>query len=103
MKIHKFLMSPWGFLAILTVGAFVSQSAVSNEEPDASKPKSKLSDTEMEAMLLDKAAGNHTLEFLLSQQMDAEEWSETIDRMIDYGADINPEEKAAIIEWFLNR
>ncbi|MDD2523137.1 MAG: hypothetical protein PHW11_10030 [Anaerolineaceae bacterium] len=62
-----------------------------------------MTDEEMEAFFVEKADGNHTLEFMMSHHMSAEEWSETLDRMIDYGADINPEEKAMMIKWLMNR
>jgi hypothetical protein len=72
-------------------------------EAEETKDLSDLSDTEMEALIAEKADGNHELEFILSQEMSAEEWSATLDRMIGYGADISPEEKEAIIEWLVNR
>ena len=42
-------------------------------------------------------------EFVLKEKRTAEEWSEVLDRMIGYGADINEEEKTLIIEWLLER
>ena len=57
----------------------------------------------MEALIAEKVEDNHTLEFILEQDMSAEEWSTVLYRMIGYGADINPEEKELIIEWLVNR
>jgi len=65
----------------------------------ACAPKPEVKD--VEAMLVEKLAGEHTLEFVLKEKRTAAEWSEVIDRMIDYGADINEEEKSLIIEWLL--
>src|SRR5690606_20732483 len=62
-----------------------------------------LSDAEMEALITEKAKPQHTLEFILSQNKTAEEWSKTLDRMIDYGANISPEEKELIINWLVSR
>ena len=66
-------------------------------------PAGTLTDAEMEVLIADKIKDNHTLEFILSQEKTAEEWSETLDRMIGYGAEISPEEKTMIIEWLVNR
>jgi hypothetical protein len=72
-------------------------------EAEETKDLSDLSDAEMEALITEKIGSNHTLDFILSQEKTAEQWSSTLDRMIGYGADINPEEKEAIIEWLVNR
>ena len=116
MKTKKNLMLFVGLLTILVLSACGSQAAVTTEAPIVVQPTeveveevvetvdlSQLSDAEMEAFILEKADGNHELEFILSQEMSAEEWSATLDRMIGYGAKISPEEKEAIIEWLVNR
>ena len=66
-------------------------------------PASEMTDAEMEALITEKIKDKHTLEFILSQEKTAEEWSETLDRMIGYGAEISPEEKTLIIDWLVNR
>lgn len=66
-------------------------------------PAASLTDAEMEALIAEKAHDKHTLDFILGQDKTAEEWSETLDRMIGYGAKISPEEKILIIEWLVNR
>lgn len=116
MKTKKTLMLFVGLLTILVLSACATQADVATEVPvvvateeteiveaEATVDLSQLSDEEMEAFILEKADGNHELEFILSQEMTAEEWSATLDRMIGYGAKISPEEKAAIIEWLVNR
>lgn len=129
MKTKKTLMLFVGLLTILVLSACATQADVATEVPvvvateetetvepvetetlevetiEASETKdlSDLSDAEMEALIVEKAHDQHTLEFILSKDMSAEEWSTTLDRMIGYGAKISPEEKAAIIEWLVNR
>ncbi|MDD2523138.1 MAG: hypothetical protein PHW11_10035 [Anaerolineaceae bacterium] len=106
MKTKKNLMLIVGLLAILVLSACSTQATETVETPiavDATLDLSTLSDTEMEAFILEKTQGNHTLEFILEKDFTREEWSETIDRMIGYGAEINAYEKEAIIEWLLNR
>ncbi len=60
-------------------------------------------DTEMEGLITEKIKDNHKLAFILSKNKTREEWSDTIDRMIGYGAKISPEEKESIIEWLISR
>lgn len=116
MKSKKNIMLFIGLLTILVLSACASQTAVITEAPVETEPVvsapveaeatvdlSQLSDEEMEAFILEKADGNHEIEFILTQEMTAEEWSTTLDRMIGYGADINAYEKEAIIEWLLSR
>mgnify|MGYP001058399771 FL=1 len=62
-----------------------------------------LTDAEMEAFIAEKADGNHRIGFILGKNFTREKWSETLDRMIGYGAKISPEEKEMIIEWLVNR
>jgi len=76
------------------------------EEPAVEIPEEilgPLTDAEMEAFILEKADGNHALEFILKNNFTREEWSAVLDRMIGYGAKISPEEKEIIIEWLINR
>jgi hypothetical protein len=53
----------------------------------------------MEALITEKAHDKHTLEFILSQNKTAEQWSATLDVMIERGAKITPEMKTLIINW----
>ena len=89
-----------------TVVVQTEPAAVVPTEPAAvvqTEPAEALTDAEMEALIAEKAHDQHTLDFILSKDMTAEEWSETLDRMIGYGAKISPEEKTMIIEWLVNR
>ncbi len=124
MKIKKYVLLFGGLLTILVLGACNSQAAVTTEAPaevisteapveiiasevaveeTATVDLSQLTDAEMEALITEKAHDRHTLEFILSKDFTAEEWSAILDRMIGYGAKISPEEKEAIINWLVNR
>lgn len=102
MKSKKNIMLFVGLLAILVLSACGSQTAVITEAPVETEPIVS-TPVEVEAFILEKADGNHEIEFILTQEMTAEEWSTTLDKMIGYGAEINAYEKAAIIEWSVNR
>ena len=60
-------------------------------------------EAEMEALILEKIEDCHMLNFILSKTKTREEWSDTLDRMIGYGAKINDEEKERIIDWLVSR
>ena len=116
MKKHFFAYLAMSLVAIFILGACssggettmvpVAPTAVVQTEPaavDQTEPAAVMTDAEMEALIAEKAQDQHTLDFILSQEKTAEEWSETLDRMIGYGADISPEEKTMIIDWLVNR
>jgi len=106
-----------GLVAILLLGACSTgvpttvqeapvveeETVVEETEIVAEAPAAEMTDAEMEALITEKIKDKHTLEFILSQEKTAEEWSETLDRMIGYGAEISPEEKTLIIDWLVNR
>lgn len=98
------------FAVLMLVISACSSPAAVNAPPttatlaDATQAPLVLNDAEMEDLLEQKLEGSpHTLEFIYSQDLTAAEWSETLDRMIGYGAKINTEEKAMLIEWLINR
>jgi truncated hemoglobin YjbI len=68
-----------------------------SEEMEAS------SEVDVDALIEEKVAGNHDLGRIFNADKTREEWVETLDRMIGYGAQINDEEKEIIIEYLLNR
>ena len=61
------------------------------------------SDADWEAYIIEKADGNHNLDFVLRQNLSASQWETVLDRMISYGADIDAEGKEALINWLINR
>ena len=63
----------------------------------------EMTDEEMMAFIEVKLDGHHDIDRVLNANHDRAGWEETLDRMIGYGADINEEEKALIIDWLLSR
>ncbi|HHX08340.1 MAG TPA: hypothetical protein GX730_02745 [Chloroflexi bacterium] len=108
MKKRLLSLLSLSLIAILALAACTSTPTVEtaplpDSEQSPAEPLGPLSDAEMEALIIEKIEDEHSLEFILEQDMTAEEWSKVLDRMIGYGADINPEEKELIIEWLVNR
>lgn len=60
-------------------------------------------DASMEALILEKLQGHHSIDVVLNAKKTREEWVTTLDRMIAKGAIISDEEKTVIIEWLLSR
>jgi len=83
------------------------EEVVIEEEPmpDEMEPDTEMedNDAQMEALITEKIEDCHILNFILSQNKTRDEWSTTIDRMIQKGAKINAEEKEQIIEWLVSR
>lgn len=61
------------------------------------------SEDDMIALITEKLDGKHDIDRVLNSDKTREEWEETLDRMIGYGAKINEEEKTLIIDWLLSR
>lgn len=58
---------------------------------------------DVEALIKEKVDGNHDLERIFGAEKTRDEWVETLDRMIGYGAQINDEEKELIINYLLEK
>lgn len=76
--------------------AMPEPTAAQMEEPAAAK-------IDVEALIIEKVAGNHDVERIFNAVKTREEWEETLDRMIGYGAQISEEEKQIIIDYLLSR
>jgi hypothetical protein len=58
---------------------------------------------DMDALIKEKVAGHHDLDRIYNAHKTREEWNATLDRMIQYGAQISEEEKTMIIDYLLSR
>ena len=58
---------------------------------------------DVEALILDKLQGHHSIQRVYAAEKTREEWNTTLDRMIGYGAKISEEEKQIIIDYLLSR
>ena len=72
-------------------------------QPTTTASAVTLTDAEMEALIFEKVHDKHTVEFILSQNKTAEQWSQTLDVMISRGAKVSSEEKTLIINWLVGR
>jgi|GEM_PF-486455 len=80
-----------------------AEEEMAEEEPMEAEESEMAEEIDIEALIAEKAAPQHELEFILGQEKTREEWEETIDRMIGYGAEINDEEKQLIIDYLVSR
>jgi len=63
----------------------------------------EMTDEEMLAFLEEKLEGEHTIDFILSQDKTYEEWEETFDNHINYGVELTDEERDMVINWLIER
>lgn len=84
-------------MSLILIAAFTLSACA--QQPASIEP----TPVDVKALVLEKIEGEHTLEFVLKEKRTADEWSEVINRMIDYGAEINEQEKSLIIEWLLDQ
>jgi hypothetical protein len=96
-----------------TAAPAAAASATSAVEPSAipavvqdstvASPTEVNQDALMEALILEKLQGHHSIDVVLNASKTREEWVTTLDRMIAKGAVISDEEKTLIIDWLLSR
>jgi len=103
MKKTLFAFLAVSMIAILALAACSTGAGTPAATKAQDTQAASMTDAEMEALITEKIHDKHTLDFILQQSKTADEWSTTIDRMIQYGAKITPEEKAIIIDWLVNR
>jgi PBP1b-binding outer membrane lipoprotein LpoB len=78
-------------------------AGASEAAPAASPTAAVLDDAQMQALILEKLLGHHSIDIILSARHTREEWNTTLDRMIARGAPISDAEKQLIIDWLLSR
>lgn len=71
----------------------------STEDPSVSATAT----IDVDALIREKLANNHSIDRVYNAQKTHEEWNTTLDRMIGYGAKITEEEKQIIIDYLLSR
>jgi hypothetical protein len=91
--------------AAATTASETAPAAALTEAPVAATaaPTEVSNDAQMEALILEKLQGHHSIDVVLSANKTREEWVRTLDRMIAKGAVISDEEKTLIIDWLLSR
>jgi hypothetical protein len=91
MKKKWLLISLTG-LILLTLIVACSQPTTPEVETD-----------ETRALIIDRCSDCHSVDLVFQADYTQEEWAEVIDEMIGKGADVNPEEKAIMIDWLVSQ
>ncbi|MDZ4160145.1 MAG: hypothetical protein U1B80_10215 [Anaerolineaceae bacterium] len=76
---------------------------VTPAQEEAQQPPAVTEAIDVEALILEKLNGCHTIARVLGASKTREQWEVTLDRMIGKGAKINEEEKQIIIDYLLSR
>jgi len=90
----------------LLSGCGKSSETSSTQSSGATSPTTQATsdyDKQMQAMIMEKLLGHHSIDIVLQAKHTREEWNATMDRMIARGAPIHEEEKQKIIDWLLSR
>lgn len=86
------LISLTGIIILILIAA-CAQTA----EPVETAP------AEARTLIEERCSDCHTADRVFSADYDREGWVEVFDDMINKGADVNPEEKEAMIDWLVAR
>ncbi len=73
------------------------------ETPIEDEQEATEADDDVEALIVDRCSACHSADRVFNADKSESEWGATIDRMVDYGADVNQEEKNQMIEWLISR
>jgi len=65
------------------------------------EPTSEPSGSEGQALLEDRCTGCHTLDRVERAQKSREQWITTVDRMVDYGAQLSEAEKDILVDYLV--
>jgi mono/diheme cytochrome c family protein len=80
-------------VASLIAGTAVAQGAEKAAPAQAPKPPAATSGADADQALLETQCSScHSIDQVTSQNKTADEWAETMDRMIDHGMQITPED-----------
>lgn len=89
--------------ATATSDSDTAATPVNPQDTAVASPTEINQDAQMEALILEKLQGHHSIDVVLNASKTREEWVTTLDRMIAKGAVISDEEKTLIIDWLLSR
>jgi hypothetical protein len=56
-----------------------------------------------EALIVERCSECHSVDRVFNADKSADQWSSTIDRMVDYGTVLNEAEKQQMIDWLISR
>jgi mono/diheme cytochrome c family protein len=88
-------------IASLIAGTAVAQGAAkpTKPTPPAAQAAAKLADDT--ALLQEHCSSCHTVDQVTARNKTADEWAETMDRMIDHGMQLSPEDNKRIQEFLV--
>jgi len=58
---------------------------------------------DVEALIIERCSDCHSADRVFQEDYSEAEWSEVIDEMVEKGAEVNAEEKQAMIDWLVAR
>mgnify|MGYP006300786501 CR=1 FL=1 len=85
-----------GIVLLFLIAACAQTAEAPDVAPDAAP-------AETEALIQERCSDCHTADRVFNADYDREGWVDVFDEMIDKGADVNPDEKEAMIDWLLAR
>ncbi len=73
------------------------------EEPTEAETEPTEETGDVEALIIDRCSECHEVGRVFNADKTEDGWSSTIDRMVDYGAEVSADEKQLMIEWLVSR
>jgi hypothetical protein len=90
----------WGLVVVLVVAVSVA-SACGGATPEPAQPGSTggAVSIDAEVLLEERCSTCHALDRVTRASKSADEWEQTVSRMVDTGAELNDEEQAVLVDY----
>lgn len=96
----------WISLLLVTLVVFIAacgQQTASPTQNDTTTVENTSTEVDVEALIVERCSRCHTPDRAFNANYDEQGWSDVIDKMIQYGADVSDDEKAMMIDWLISR
>jgi cytochrome c oxidase cbb3-type subunit 3 len=92
-------IGPCGFCLLILLGSIVAVTAAEEEDPSVTPALAHRA----EALILARCSVCHTPDLIHQQRLPAERWTDTVDKMRQWGAELSPDEAALLIRYLSAR
>jgi hypothetical protein len=97
---RKSSSSLWAFgLAILAIAGIVVPLAAGSQKPSPAKPTADLPSGAIQAKATTACTECHEARIILQQRLSKPAWTKEVDKMIKWGAVVDPQDRDALIDY----
>ena len=92
------MLKRWSLISLVGISLlFLIVACAQTAEP------AEIAPAEARSLIEERCSECHTADRVFNAEYTREGWSDVFDEMIDRGAEVNPAEKEAMIDWLVSR